>query len=104
MKNFQKYVVFSLATFVIFLSGALAGIFYKDFDMLCESPSPHVLLSDMISEEGIVFPKGTIVPLKSCAYRQRFDWEFAIDVSVNLEVAEDTSKSEYGFSVLEEVE
>ena len=63
--------------------------------------NPRVLTKKMVSESGITFPKGTVIPVKHCAYRKRFDWEFAMDISVELEVAEDVSADEYGFSLLE---
>ncbi len=101
MTKILKYGSISLAFSATFLSGVFAGNFYNEFDILCNSVSPHVLTKKMVSESGITFPKGTVIPVKHCAYRKRFDWEFAMDISVELEVAEDVSADEYGFSLLE---
>jgi hypothetical protein len=101
MRKFHKYISISLISCVVFIAGVFAGKFYDEFDFLCSSASPHTLSADMVTEAGIVFPKGTIVPIRSCAYMQRFDWEFAIDNSVKLHAAEDVSAEEYGFSQLE---
>ena len=99
--KYQKYIAISLASCVIFIAGAFAGNFYSKFDFLCGSTSPHTLSADMVSDGGIIFPKGTVVPLRSCAYMQRFDWEFAIDNSTKLHTSEVVLADEYGFSQLE---
>ena len=99
--KYQKYIAISLASCVIFIAGAFAGNFYSEFDFLCGAASPYTLSTDMVSDGGIIFPKGTVVPLRSCAYMQRFDWEFAIDNSTKLDTTEVVSDDEYGFSQLE---
>ena len=101
MRKFQKYIGLSLGSCVIFSAGAFVGGFYSDFDFLCDKASPHILTADMTSESGIIFPKGTVVPLRHCAYRKRFEWEFAMAVSAKTDTAEVVVVEEYGFSLLE---
>ena len=104
MRKFQKRLAVSLVSCIVFAVGALVGNLYHEFDFLCGSPSPYILSADMVSESGIMFPKGTIVPVKYCANRARFDWEFAMDIGAELEASEVVSEEEYGFSLLEKVE
>lgn len=104
MRQLKKYFIISFISCALLISGAFAGYYAGRMGVMCGSSSAHVMTSDMISENGIVFPKGTIVPLKSCAYMQRFDWEFAIDNSVELKKIEFNLKDENGFSRLEEIE
>nr|WP_136252928.1 hypothetical protein [Ningiella ruwaisensis] len=104
MRKIHKYISIFSVSCGIFIAGAFVGHVSTNFDLLCSSASPHVLPVDMVSENGIVFPKGTIVPVKTCAYMQRFDWEFAIDNSVKLKSVEVVADDKYGFSQLEVVQ
>ena len=101
MKKFQKYTLISLAACALFILGVVGGSIYHDFRFLCDSPTPHILTEKMVSENGIIFPKGTVVPLKHCAYRKRFNWEFAMDLGANVDTVEIETKEDYGFSLLE---
>lgn len=101
MRKFALGVGVMLATSLVFLSGVLLGNHYQITDFLCPaSPSPYMLPVDMLSPEGIVFPKGTIVPLRSCEYMQRFKWNFAIDKWVELQEVKQGKISGAGFSVI----
>lgn len=72
-------------------------------DFLCPvRATPHILESEFISGNGIVFPKGTIVPLRKCAYMQRFTFEFAIDNSTNIKPYIGELGYNYGFAELKE--
>ncbi|AZZ91299.1 hypothetical protein EUZ85_11390 [Hahella sp. KA22] len=100
-----KKVVRRLAIFVavagVFLGGVVVGVRYNLTDLLCPmEASPYRLEADLVSEEGIVFPQGTIVPLRRCADMQRFEWNFAIDNSVRLTPAKVEDSEHYGFSVI----
>lgn len=99
MRKFALGVGVMLATSLVFLSGVLLGNHYQITDFLCPaSPSPYILPVDMVSPEGIVFPKGTVVPLRRCEYMQRFKWDFAIDYRVKLQEIKQGNTSDTGFS------
>lgn len=84
-------------------SGFVLGNFYRIFDFLCPAAaSPYVLENDFVSEEGIIFPAGTVVPLRQCAYMQRFEWDFTIDNTVKLSPVKSHEGNAYGFSELHE--
>ncbi|MBU6953008.1 hypothetical protein [Hahella sp. HN01] len=100
-----KKIVWRLAIFIamagVFISGVVVGVRYNSMDLLCPTEvSPYRLETDLVSEEGIIFPQGTIVPLRRCAYMQRFEWNFAIDNSVRLSPAQEEDPEHYGFSVI----
>ncbi|WLQ15033.1 hypothetical protein O5O45_03695 [Hahella aquimaris] len=99
-KIIRRLVIF-VAMVGLFLSGVVVGVRYNLTDLLCPmEASPFRLETDLVSMEGIVFPKGTIVPLRRCAYMQRFEWNFAIDNSVRLTPAQEEDPEHYGFSVI----
>ncbi|WP_432470326.1 hypothetical protein [Amphritea sp. HPY] len=101
MKSVLKFGATILVALVIFVSGVIAGNTYQITDFLCPgTASPHLLEEDLVSENGIIFPKGTVIPLRQCAYMQRFKWHFAIDNSVQLNQAEPENGHNYGFSEL----
>jgi hypothetical protein len=103
MKPFLKTLCVLTFALLLLAIGFLLGNIYRVFDLLCPaSPKPHVLRADFISPDGILFPAGTIVPLKQCAYMQRFDWSFAIDAWVSLPAAEHPERRDYGHSLLSE--
>lgn len=79
----------------------IVGNTYHVTDFLCPArATPHILEQDFVSSNGIVIPEGTIVPLRSCAYMQRFDFSFAIDNSLDLKEYIGPIADDYGFSVL----
>lgn len=90
---------------MIFIAGMALGNHYQMTDLLCsKSTELFKLDSDFISDNGIVFPKGTVIPIRQCAYMQRFKWSFAISNSVQLSPAEESTNTDYGFSELQPVE
>jgi len=101
MRKKLKPILISLGLVIVFIVGILVGNKYQLTDILCPaSAQPFVLQSDFISEGGIIFPKGTILPLRQCAYMQRFTWYFSIDNSVELKPSSIKPDDEYGFSEL----
>ncbi len=101
MKLALKFLSVISAVLVVFLSGVVVGNSYQVTDLLCPAvASPHELKEDLVSESGIIFPKGTIVPLRQCAYMQRFNWHFVIDHKIQLANADSSNVHEYGFSEL----
>lgn len=88
---------------VLLGAGFTLGNLYRVFDIMCPAAaSPYKLEQDFITREGIIFPAGTVVPLRECAYMRRFQWSFAIDNSVRLHPVELPEASDYGFSELYE--
>lgn len=101
MKPVLKYGATIVVVLVVFVSGVIAGNSYQITDFLCPgTASPHLLEKDFVTDGGILFPKGTIIPLRQCAYMQRFKWHFAIDNSVQLNQIESQNGQDYGFSEL----
>jgi hypothetical protein len=102
MRKKLKSILISLGLIVVFITGILVGNNYQFTDILCPaSAKPFVLQSDFITDNGITFPKGTVLPLRQCAYMQRFTWHFAIDNSVKLKPSSIKKDDDYGFSELE---
>lgn len=101
MKLVLKSLAIISVSLIVFISGIVVGKSYQISDFLCPGAvSPHLLEQDFVSENGVVFPKGTVIPLRKCAYMQRFKWNFSIDSSVELRPAETVKGHDYGFSVL----
>ena len=101
MKPVLKTLAAISVALIVFVSGMVVGNGYQITDFLCPGPvSPHVLEEDFVSDNGVIFPKGTVIPLRKCAYMQRFNWNFAIDNSVELRPTENSKGHEYGFSLL----
>ncbi|WP_415896162.1 hypothetical protein ACMXYQ_08435 [Neptuniibacter sp. PT34_22] len=101
MKPILTNLAVILTLLTVFSSGLVIGNNYQVTDFLCPGPaSPYLLEEDFVSENGVVFPKGTVIPLRKCTYMQRFKWNFAIDSSVELTPAETSKGHDYGFSVL----
>ncbi|MCU7811590.1 MAG: hypothetical protein KZQ77_10170 [Candidatus Thiodiazotropha sp. (ex Notomyrtea botanica)] len=101
MKPVLKFGAGIVVTLMIFVSGVIAGNSYQITDLLCPvTASPYLLEEDFVTDSGILFPKGTVIPLRHCAYMQRFRWHFAIDNSVQLNQAKSQSVHDYGFSEL----
>jgi hypothetical protein len=49
------------------------------FDILCPlTPAPVMLTQEISSESGLHLPAGTIVPLYSCEYAERFSVRYFI--------------------------
>ena len=86
---------------VSFVGGVFVGNIYNVIDFLCPAKaSPYILEQDFVSMSGIMIPKGTIVPIRECAYMQRFNWEFAIDNAIKLNEYKGDLNESYGFSEL----
>lgn len=101
MKPALKTGAIVIAALVVFAAGIVVGNAYQLTDFLCPGQaSPYLLKQDLVTDGGIVFPKGSVIPLRQCAYMQRFKWHFAIDNSVQLDPAETTDGHDYGFSEL----
>jgi hypothetical protein len=96
-----KGTLIALLLLMVFVGGVLVGNFYQLTDILCPpTAEPYILEKDFISEEGILIPKGTVVPLSRCAYMQRIHYQFAIDNAIELKPHSGTLASGYGFSEL----
>ena len=64
---------------IVFFAGAYVGMNLVTFDVLCPlEPTPMLIQQDIASEDGIIIPKGTIIPLRSCEYADRFELKFYI--------------------------
>ena len=99
--NYLKLALTALLMPLVFLSGVLVGNHYNLTDFLCPvKAEPYVLGQDFVSGNGIHFPEGTVIPLRRCAYMQRFNHQFAIDNAVELKRYERAIDTDYGFSVL----
>ena len=97
----SKILILSLVVVVIFIAGVLVGNTYNVTDFLCPSKAyPHKLEHDIVSKNGVLFPKGTVIPIRNCAYMQRFKWQFAIDKATSLEPNSGQPEGDYGFSEL----
>lgn len=101
MQKKLKPVLIILGVITTFIVGVLFGNRYQLTDILCPvSAEPFTLSSDFVSKDGIIFPKGTVLPLRQCPYMQRFTWHFAIDNSTRLESSSIKPDDGYGFSEL----
>lgn len=97
-----KVTLVALLLLLIFAGGVAVGSQYNFTDFLCPAKAePYVLKQDFISKNGILIPKGTVIPLRKCAYMQRFNYRFAIDNNVTeLEQHRGKLDGDYGFSEL----
>lgn len=86
---------------LVFAGGVFVGNVYQLTDMLCPAKAePYILEQDFFGENGIVIPAGTVVPLRRCAYMQRFNYRFAIDNGFELKPHSGSLDAGYGFAVL----
>jgi len=77
------------------------GSIYNVTDLLCPVKSePYILEQDFIGKSGILVPKGTVIPLRQCAYMQRFTYQFAIDNVFEIKQYKGDMESDYGFTEL----
>ena len=80
MSKMNKPVTIALLIILVlaaFFGGAILGMRYHDFDVLCDNHSEaYVLTTDLRTENGIFLPKGTIIPLQKCEYAERFSLKF----------------------------
>ena len=68
-----------LCVLMFFLAGMYLGMHLQRFDMLCPfNPAPVMLTQDLSGEHGLRIPAGTIVPLYSCEYAERFSVRYYI--------------------------
>ncbi len=101
IKRILKISLLLLVLPAIFLAGVIVGNKYNITDVLCPAKAyPHILESDFVSENGILYPKGTVIPVRDCAYMQRFNWQFAIDNATPLTPFNEQPEDDYGFSEL----
>ena len=84
---------------LLFVSGFVVGNFYNITNILCTATEEsYVLETEFKSDNGIIIPQGTVVPLRSCEYIQRINYQFAIDKSVNLKKHTGHLPDYYGFA------
>jgi len=96
-----KVIVLTLLLPLIFIAGIIVGNFYNVTDFLCPAKAePYILEQDFISKNGILIPAGTVIPLRQCAYMQRFNYQFAIDNATELKKYRNAIDANYGFSEL----
>ena len=101
IKNIILIAVTIILIPITFIGGLITGDLYNVTDILCPATAePYILEDEFKSNEGIIIPKGTIVPLRNCEYMQRIDYEFAIDKSVNLKKYNGILPNNYGFTNL----
>jgi hypothetical protein len=68
-----------LGALMIFSAGVYLGMHLERLDALCPfKPAPAMLTQDISGENGIFIPAGTIVPLYSCEYAERFSIRYYI--------------------------
>ena len=100
-KNILLIVAAIIIIPIIFIGGLITGDLYNVTDILCPtSAEPYILENEFKSNEGIIIPKGTIVPIRNCEYMQRIDYQFIIDKSVKLNEYNGIPPDNYGFSEL----
>jgi len=96
-----KFTLLTLLLPIIFVGGVLVGSLYNVTDYLCPfKAEPYILEQDFIGKSGILVPKGTVIPLRQCAYMQRFTYQFAIDNAAEIKRYKGDIDSDYGFSEL----
>jgi hypothetical protein len=99
-----KYIKVALLAVLfplIFVGGVIVGNIYNVTDILCPAKTePYILEQDFVSKNGILIPKGTVIPLRKCAYMQRINYQFAIDNATELKRHRDKIDASYGFSEL----
>ena len=63
----------------VFSAGVYCGMQLERPDALCPlTPTPVILTQDISHESGVHLPAGTIVPLYSCEYAERFSVRYFI--------------------------
>jgi hypothetical protein len=68
-----------LGALMAFSAGVYLGMHLNRFDALCPlNPTPVMLTRDITGENGALIPVGTIVPLYSCEYAERFSIQYYI--------------------------
>jgi hypothetical protein len=68
-----------LGVLIVFSTGVYLGMHLEHFDMLCPlNPTPAKLTQDISGEQGLFIPAGTVVPLYSCEYAERFSIRYYI--------------------------
>lgn len=68
-----------LCLLMVFSAGVYLGMHLEHFDVLCPfNPTPAKLTQDISGEGGLHIPAGTIVPLYSCEYAERFSIQYYI--------------------------
>jgi hypothetical protein len=81
MKKRTLLMIFGsvLCVLMVFSAGVYLGIHLHHFDALCPfNPTPAMLTQDIAGENGIFIPVGTVVPLYSCEYAERFSIRYYI--------------------------
>ncbi len=81
MKRRTLLMIFGsiLGALMVFSAGLYVGMHLHRFDMLCPfNPTPVMLTRDISGESGLFIPAGTIVPLYSCEYAERFSIRYYI--------------------------
>lgn len=97
----MKVALLTLFIPIIFVGGVIVGNIYNVTDILCPAiAEPYYLEQDLISKNGILIPKGTVIPLRKCAYMQRVNYKFAIDNATELKQHRGNIDANYGFSEL----
>ena len=81
--NKRKAVLVILGSIIgvllVFLAGVYCGMKLERFNILCPSvPAPVILTQDISHESGLHLPAGTVVPLYSCEYAERFSVRYFI--------------------------
>jgi hypothetical protein len=81
--NKKKVVLVILGSIIVvllvFSAGVYCGTQLERLDILCPlTPTPVILTQDIFHESGLHLPAGTIVPLYSCEYAERFSVRYSI--------------------------
>jgi hypothetical protein len=68
-----------LCVLMVFSAGVYLGMQLERLDMLCPfNPTPVMLTQDISGENGLLIPAGTIIPLYSCEYAERFSIRYYV--------------------------
>ena len=68
-----------LGVLIVFSAGVYLGMHLRRVDALCPlDPTPAMLSRDISNKNGALIPAGTIVPLYSCEYAERFSIRYFI--------------------------
>ena len=68
-----------LCLLMVFSAGVYLGMHLQRFDPLCPfNPTPVMLTRNITGENGLLIPAGTIIPLYSCEYAERFSIRYYI--------------------------
>ncbi len=81
MKRRTLLMIFGsiLGALMVFSAGVYLGMHLERLDMLCPlNPTPAILTRDISGEGGLFIPAGTIVPLYSCEYAERFSIRYYV--------------------------